>query len=503
MVSGDELSVLVSPAGWAERLIADGHVRADMHSPVGDDHVEAGRADVELAGQTSQPQQLTATGNVTAQSNREGGQSRHLTTSKVFMDFAPKGKGGELRIQRVTTPAATLDSQGPAEVSGKMVIQRMRLTGQQLDATFTGANELRELHGTDGVKFERQIDKGPWQTSTSRDMVARFATRGEWVTVDQSGDVSLRQNDRNAQGERAHFDRSSDSVDLTGSVVLSDPRSRTTARSATFRQAEDELHASGNVVTNEISAGANGATNLAPGPARISADRLAANTATGHAVYSGGARLWQGNSLVQAETIEVDRPGKVLTAIGRVRAIFPKAELSTPNAQSPALPVAGPAAAHPEFWYAEAPRMIYTSTDSRAHLEGGASGHSDESSIHADSMDLFFAPEEPAGAEAVKAVAEGKGGIAADSGMGGQQLVRATALGNVVIDQEGRHGTSARADYSTAEESFVLSGGVPTVLEPSGNKTSGRQLTFFFGDDRIEVDSAEGLRTRTLHRVEK
>jgi hypothetical protein len=41
------------------------------------------------------------------------------------------------------------------------------------------------------------------------------------------------------------------------------------------------------------------------------------------------------------------------------------------------------------------------------------------------------------------------------------------------------------------------------VYDASGNATQGRQLTFFFGDDSINIDSAEGLRTLTLHQVEK
>jgi hypothetical protein len=41
------------------------------------------------------------------------------------------------------------------------------------------------------------------------------------------------------------------------------------------------------------------------------------------------------------------------------------------------------------------------------------------------------------------------------------------------------------------------------VYDLLGNATKGRQLTFVFGDDSINIDSAEGLRTLTLHQVEK
>ena len=97
---------------------------------------------------------------------------------------------------------------------------------------------------------------------------------------------------------------------------------------------------------------------------------------------------------------------------------------------------------------------------------------------------------------------KGTGAIPAGS-LGPQQLTRATALGHVIVEQEDRRGTSTQADYTASEGKFVLSGGPPIVYDASGNSTTGRQLTLFFSDDRIVVDSAEGLRTLTLHRVGK
>jgi lipopolysaccharide export system protein LptA len=76
-------------------------------------------------------------------------------------------------------------------------------------------------------------------------------------------------------------------------------------------------------------------------------------------------------------------------------------------------------------------------------------------------------------------------------------------LGKVEVSQLDRRGTSSRADYTAADGKFVLSGGSPVVHDASGNSVTGRQLTLFYADDTIVVDSAEGLRTLTLHRVGK
>jgi hypothetical protein len=114
-------------------------------------------------------------------------------------------------------------------------------------------------------------------------------------------------------------------------------------------------------------------------------------------------------------------------------------------------------------------------------------------------MDLFFSPSEsaPKGPNPMP-VAASRGAVP-----GSRQLVRAVGLGNVEVNQLSRRGTSSRADYTATDGKFVLSGGAPIVHDTSGNSVTGRQLTLFYADDTIVVDSAEGLRTLTLHRVGK
>ena len=104
-------------------------------------------------------------------------------------------------------------------------------------------------------------------------------------------------------------------------------------------------------------------------------------------------------------------------------------------------------------------------------------------SIQADQIDLYFS-----GTGAANAT---------------KQLSRAVATGDVAVRQEDRRGTSNRAEYTASEGKFVLSEGKPTLYSSTGDTTTGRQLTFYFADDRIVVDSAEGSKTVTLHRVEK
>jgi len=82
-------------------------------------------------------------------------------------------------------------------------------------------------------------------------------------------------------------------------------------------------------------------------------------------------------------------------------------------------------------------------------------------------------------------------------------LSRAVASGGVTVRQGDRRGVAEQAEYIAAEGKFVLSGGHPTLYDAFRGTTTGRQLTFFFADDTIVVDSEEGSRTLTRHRVEK
>jgi lipopolysaccharide export system protein LptA len=161
---------------------------------------------------------------------------------------------------------------------------------------------------------------------------------------------------------------------------------------------------------------------------------------------------------------------------------------------------AGPS--KPEYWHAEGNRLTYLSDENRGRMEENVHTHSDEGAMTGDAVDFFFAPAGNPATPDANALGKQAQGPAKGPGTG-QQLVRASAFGRVKVEQQGRHGNGDRADYTAENGKIVLSGGSPTVYDASGNATHGRQLTFFFGDDSIDIDSAEGSRTLTLHQVEK
>jgi hypothetical protein len=199
-----------------------------------------------------------------------------------------------------------------------------------------------------------------------------------------------------------------------------------------------------------------------------------------------------------------------------VVAVFPQASgpaLGTIGAQAPsgsaakAAPSksAAPAASSsPTLWHIHAPTLTYWSDQGKAHLETGVRAESDQGSMDSRTLDVFLSPAPPAGQTPAAKPTPAPSASASQSGLGGnRQMDRAVALGDVVVRQGDRRATAEQALYTAADGKFTLSGGQPTIIDASNDTTTGRSLTFFVANDTILIDSQDGSRTLTKHRVEK
>ena len=222
-----------------------------------------------------------------------------------------------------TLAPARVEWQNVSIAGGKPTPQTMRLSGKQMNLRFDGQNQLQQLVSSGGVEVTRQLGEAQDQTTASRELIEKFSGAGEWSTIDQVGDVRFRDGQGAAQGERAHLDRATNTATLTGSVVLTDATTRTTAQSAVFTPNSNQLQADGNVLSTELRGGTGGISNFDQEPGHVSADHLVADTARGHATNSGNGRLWQGQSVIEADTIELDSPSHVLVARGKACKVFP------------------------------------------------------------------------------------------------------------------------------------------------------------------------------------
>jgi LPS export ABC transporter protein LptC len=500
MLAADEIESALRPDGSLARIVATGNVHGTRTSPVGGDGIDAGRIQVEFATVDNVPRLLTASNDVTLSSSNASfnGGVRRVQSDAIEVHFSRKPHTGQTLVESVNTLApAHVDWQNVTLVNGKTVPQSTRMSGKQMTLKFEGQNQLQQLTGTGGMEVTRKVGDAPEESTTSRELMAKFDKAGEWSTIDQIGDVHFRFAQRAGQGDRSHVDRATNTVTVEGSVIFADGSARTTAQSASFAQGASTLRADGHVQTTDLRPSSGSISTLATEPAHISADHLVADTAHGHAVYSGKGRLWQGQSVMEGDTIELDSPTHTLVVRGKVRGVFPQAPWNPKPGEGPGQGQSSSkriksvsnkgsgqnARTGMQLGHVRGGLLTYWDMESRGRIEEDARVDSEQVSIQANQIDLYFSDS--------------------DTASGTKQLSRSLASGNVTVHQDDRRGTSDKAEYTASEGKFVLSGGEPTLYSSTGDSTKGRQLTFYFADDRIVVDSTDGSKTVTLHQVEK
>jgi lipopolysaccharide export system protein LptA len=497
-VAAEEFEGVLSPAGWMRRIVAAGNVRGSRAAKTGTDHFTAARVEIAMQPERNLVREMIVSGGVALDSGQDG-TSRSLKTEALLVKFGAGSQQDQQKIESAETLA-------PAMIETKTPDEATQLRAKKFVTQFGPSGRLEKLLGHSAVEVRREIGKSAPQISSSAELVATFGASGEWDTLDQSGSVRFQQADKRASAERANIVRTTDLIALEGSPVVSDATSRTSAGSVTINQKSGAISATGDVVSTYLTAGQPGAMNLGPGPAHVSADALSGSTTSGHVIYTGRAKLWQGDSVLDANRIEVWREDKKLQATGNVVAVFPQSASSPiggefglsgskPAGKSMTAAVgAGSNSAAPKavptVWVIHAPSLTYWDDQSKARLEGGVTATSQQGELTSRILDAYLGPASPSGAKA-------------GTGSGSRQLTRIVALGAVVVRQGDRMGTSQEAVYTAADQKFVLSGGKPTIIDANSDTTTGDSLTFFVANDTILIDSQAGLRTLTKHRVEK
>jgi LPS export ABC transporter protein LptC len=505
-LEADTLTAYFSPEGWLSKLDAAGAVHGIRNGIAEQDQATADSGTLELWPRVSQPKELNLNGSVLLKTQQsKTGESRLLQTTAFRMEFS----GGKERLaskpQKAETLAAgTMEWTDAASQVG-VAPARTKLQADKLVMDFAPQGKARQLDATGNVQTERLVTGHPVQTASANSGVAQLSAAGGWSQMDLQGDVRLKEGDRSGQAEHATFQRASQTATLTGRAVARDATTETHAPRITFAQATGDIQADGGVRSTDLSPKGS-SVQLAPAPANITSDALLANSKTGRALYSGHARLWQGDSVLEAKSIELLRDTRVLNAEGNVRAVFPQApaKAGEPPADPAAdrasdqgarqIPASQPAAKKAHLWHTACETLSYRDAEGRAHLERNVVVQSAEQRMLAPALDLYFTRGTPAGPN---------GPNIANPGAGAQQISRAVGTGGVTVEEGGRKAIADRGDYTAATGKFVMSGGNPTLYDGSAGTTTGRQLTFFLADDTIIVDSENGSRTLTKHRVEK
>ena len=502
-IVADKLNAEFAPEGWVARMDGNGSVHGGRHAKDEDDDFHADAASLDMWPRLNQAKELNLNGGVLLKTQMsKTGDARALDTGALRMQFSEgqEKHSGKPTIAETLTAGTMEWTDAPAHPGDSPA--RTKLQADKLRLAFGDEGKPKQLQANGNVQTERTIAGHLLQTATSKSGVAQLLASGGWSQIDLQDDVKLKEGDRNAQADYATFVSTAQTALLTGHTVVRDSSTETRAPRILFYQATGDIRAEGGVRSTDFSPSGNAAQPVQV-PANITSDTMQANSKSGRALYAGHARLWQGDSVLEADSVELLRQSKVLNAAGNVRAVFAQAPTSAqPFARQPGLLQASAppsasspltAAKKPVLWHVTAGTLTYNDITGTAHLEKSVVVQSPDERIRAPQMDMYFTRTTQTAAPAA--------GASPTNVIGAQQISRAVGMGGVIVDQGDRRATAERGEYTAADGKFVMSGGDPTLYDSTEGTTKGRQLTFFLADDTIIVDSENGSRTLTKHRV--
>ncbi len=254
-------------------------------------------------------------------------------------------------------------------------------------------------------------------------------------------------------------------------------------------------------------------------PVYVTASDLEYERSTGRAVYTGDARLWQGETTIQGDSITLDNETGDLISDGAARSVM---VLHDPSVVAPAPGGAGPTAdaIEPETSLATAERLVYEESGHSVTYHGApapvaavpvpvAPTVSGEPVIEPWILAQVTGPQGELSARRVELYL----------GEDGRTLERVEAYGEVelrteylvapvvtaddptgaavvepVVEQ--RDALGDRMTYFVSDERYVMEGTPVTIIEKC-RETQGNSLTFFKAVDTISVDGNAEIRTQT------
>ncbi len=196
-------------------------------------------------------------------------------------------------------------------------------------------------------------------------------------------------------------------------------------------------------------------------PVSATSDRLDYDGGASHAVYTGHAQLWQGDTTIKGDRIVLDDEKGDLSASGNVVTNMMLVQVNDKTKTKDQV-----------HSTASAKDLVYTDEIRRATYTGNAHLNGPQGDLSADKIELYLKES-------------------------GNEVDRLEAYTGVNLKTpEGRKATGARLTYLSADERYTMTG--PAVkIEEECRETTGKTLTFFRSADRIIVDGNEQKRTET------
>jgi LPS export ABC transporter protein LptC/lipopolysaccharide transport protein LptA len=460
-----------------EQHITDIELRGDSRVVGGGSGFESMSArDMNLhygpGGESLEHAQLIGGGAV-AMSGSNGAAGRQFVGDTLDIGLAPEGSVTKV----VGRDNVRLDLPASADLPARSI------KAHAIDADGAPGQGLTVARFMDDVEYREESGKSS-SARTARSRTLNVALMNDTIgSAVFGGAVRFEEKSLQAASGEARYDPAKGSLRLTGVESGALPHvadDQVTIDAMTIDVALEGrlMKASGGVKTMLRARGPKGSapqegTTKLPGlmkqdqPANVNADALDYQGASGQAIYTGNATMWQGETAVRADSIAIDQSKGDFLASGNARSTI---VLDTGNSVAHAA----------EIRYADAAHTItYMSMKNAAGaVAAQAQLIGPQGDLRADRIGVILAQQ-------------------------GSHVERLEAYTNVTLKLDARNAAGERLTYFADEERYVMSGaGTKSVkVIEACRETTGRTLTFFKGTDRIIVDGNDETRTQTRNGV--
>jgi len=501
---------------------------------------DAGRVVLDFTGQ-NQLQKLHALDGARLTERADGGNklgSQDFALTAPVIDFAvTQGRvldraetsgAAQIVIAPAQGTGSTEASAAGADAGPAPLAKRTVVTAGKFEAKFvtdprasgSRGTRLDSIRGMPNARIVNSSSGQPDRVSTSDSVEATFFPQGGIDAITQDGNVAY--DDEQAPEKRmqawashARYTPADQMLVLTGNPRVTDGAMATTAKTIRINRSTGDALAEGEVKStySDLKELPDGALLASSSPIHVAAQHMTAHSASGIALYSGKARLWQDANVIEAPSIQFDRDRRFVTASGTasepVETILVQAQkdengqpstdqLDSHSKSAARVPAKRSGASVPlgtSPVAITASQLTYADSERKAHYETGVSARGVDFTASAKTMDVYLLPRSQTSRQA------GNHQLSEGSSVGPGQLDRMVAEGHVVIQQQNRRAEGQRLVYIASDDKFVLTGGPPSIFDAERGKITGVSLTFFRRDDRVLVDGEASTPVVTQTRV--
>jgi lipopolysaccharide export system protein LptA len=420
-------------------------------------------ASVELPGEAGAPGRRISGRNITMAMAPDGTTLTNLTAKEqVVVEIAAAGDSSGRRIT-----ASSLEATGPP-------------SGGLQNATFTGNVEFRETRTEAGKPAGERVAR------SQRLILETKPGFGDIHRADFRGNVRFEDGTTAGEAPRGIYRLAEETLELSASSGdpgppprVRDDRMSVDAATLTVGLQSRKLSAATNVRSalqprkgeekdDKTAKGAGSNTRL---PSMLESDEpvlVHSNTleydGTSTAVYTGNARLFQGQTQVAGDTITLDDKVGNMTASGNVTTVMFFDDVDPKTKQRKPTRTDGTA---DKLVYEDEKRLATYTTGptGNAHIVGP------QGDLSADTIQLFLKPKQ-------------------------NELERAEADGKVVVKEGQRTARGDHLTYTSSNETYVMKGNpleVDRYAPGDCTRTLGATLQFRRGDENLIVDGIPGV----------